>query len=111
MADNIKLPSVLYRKTVPGLLIKGAARNPLIQFLYFDVTSNVGSGSCPTDMVRRSCIVNSLRKGETLSGRSLGKKETTLSDNLILFSLIANPIAVDVKDLLAEYIECFRSFL
>src|SRR4029077_2019850 len=110
MADNIKVPSELYKNTVPGLFTMGVARNPLTQFLFF-LVSGEGSGNCPSDMISTSFTVSAARFGEIVSGRSFGKNEMTLSDNLILFSATAKPMAVAVNVLLAEYTVWRRSFL
>src|ERR1700750_376314 len=104
IADNMKVPMELYRNTVPGLYAMGAAKNVLGQFL--DFMTCLGSGSIPSDIVRTSLIVRADRLDEIESGRSFGKNEMTLSETFILFSLTANPIAVDVKVLLAEYKVC-----
>src|ERR1700755_2356564 len=104
IADNIKVPIELYRNTVPGLYAMGAAQNVLGQFL--DLITCLGSGSIPSDIVRTSLMVRAARLDEIVSGRSFGKNEMILSESFILFSLTANPIAVDVKVLLAEYSVC-----
>src|ERR1700760_262736 len=99
IADSMKVPMELYRNTVPGLYLIGAARNVLGQFL--DFITCLGSGSIPSDIVRTSLMVRAARLDEMVSGRSFGKNEMTLSESFILFSLTANPMAVDVKVLLA----------
>src|SRR4051812_10367076 len=108
MADNMYVPAELYKNFVPGLLRICVAKNVLAQ-LSVELTARVGSGSCPTDMLRRFFTVSSARYGLTVSGKSPGKKETTLSFKLNLPSLTAKPTAVAVKLLLTEYIVCFKS--
>src|SRR5664279_2653874 len=103
MAESIKVPMELYMNTVPGLYIMGVARNPFTQLRFLLATFCEESGSIPSAMISTSRTVSAARKGEMLSGRSLGKKEMTLSVSLSLFSLTANPTAVEVKVLLAEY--------
>src|SRR5205807_9654064 len=71
----------------------------------------LGSGSIPSDIVRTSLMVRAARLDEIVSGRSFGKNEMILSESFILFSLTANPIAVDVNVLLAEYKVCRRDDL
>src|SRR5262249_43459609 len=99
----------LYRNTEPGSCKMGVARKPLIQLLYFVPTGPVGSGSWPSAIIRTSFTVSCERNLLTVSGRSFGKKEITLSLKESFFSCTANPTAVAVKLLLQEYKVCLRS--
>jgi len=67
------------------------------------VMEGVESFSCPTDIVSRCLIFNARKLSLISAGNLSGKNEVTGSSTVSLSSVLAKPIAVEVKLLLKEY--------